>query len=126
MKLRVGKMSTDTITHRFWRDNNLRFTRDLQSWREDSQRRIAALPDGVMSEAALDSATQQSVVQTAVEEEMSRDESAFYANWLRANGRRNRSYNVLVWKQAWEQVSLGARVALLRAWLRTLQRMQGR
>lgn len=125
LRLRIGKMGTDNITQRFWRDNNLRFNRDLDSWREESQRRISALPEGVTSSS--DSATRV-VVNHADDsaKEMSKDESIFYANWLRANAKRNRSYNVLVWKQAWEQVRLGARVSILRQWLRLLQRLQGR
>jgi hypothetical protein len=130
MKLRVSKMSTDTITQRFWKDNNLRFNRDLDNWREESHRRVAALPDGVMNEENAVAATGSTATSTSTRsleaaEEMSKDESAFYANWLQANGKRNRSYNVLVWKQAWEQVRLGARVAYLRNWFTMLQSMYG-
>lgn len=130
MKLRVSKLGVDNITQRFWRDNNIRFTRDLESWREHSHRRFAALPASVANEAApgSDSDSRAALTKTSKEaaDELANDESAFYANWLRANGRRNRAYNVLVWKQTWEQVRLGARVALLRNWLATLLWMRGR
>lgn len=134
MKLRVSKLGTDNITQRFWKDNNSRFTRDLESWREQSQRRISALPDGVLgvgNEAIANISTittTTSVANKSIEaaNELSRDESAFYANWLQANGRRNRAYNVLVWRQAWDQVRLDAKVVLLRNWLKALVYMRGR
>ncbi|UZJ56689.1 hypothetical protein CBS101457_006009 [Exobasidium rhododendri] len=134
MKLRLSKLTNDTITQRFWRDNNIRFTRDLGHWKEESHRRVAALPEGVTGEdmgredmhrsSNGDANAGQSSKSTEAAAEMSKDESAFYANWLQANGRRNRAYNVLVWKQAWQQVRLGARVTYLRNKLKALQSVQ--
>jgi hypothetical protein len=125
MKLRVSKIGVDNITQRFWKDNNIRFSRDLESWREESHRRVAALPEGVDTVSQSGSAALVKKSNEAAEE-LTKDESAFYANWLRANGRRNRAYNVLVWRQTWEQIRLGVRVALLRNWLGLLISLRGK
>lgn len=110
LQLRLAKLSTDSTTQRFWRDNNQRFSRDLESWR---------LSNHASSAEAMD----KSVMPVGANEPSS--ESDFYATWLRANSKRNKAYNVLVWKQAWNQVHLGVRVAMYRTWLRILRHLEG-
>lgn len=135
MRLRLAKLGTDATTQRFWRDNNIRFSRDLESWR-----RRKGLIEGAETESANRpvqnrQAQAQDTSQSAVTSDTASlplsplepsSESDFYATWLQANSRRNRAYNILVWKQAWEQVRLSARVSALRTWLRVARRLEGR
>ncbi|PWN90723.1 hypothetical protein FA10DRAFT_122167 [Acaromyces ingoldii] len=118
LQLRLARMSGDGLTQRFWRDNNLRFGKDLDEARTRGGEGARALPVPTSStgeEQALELAD-------AKKKGLESVDSSFYAQWLDANGPRHRAYNVLVWKQAALEVKLGARVA----WLQFLLRIVGR
>lgn len=123
MKLRLSKLTTDSTTQRFWRDNNLRFTRDLAAWQKSTGGQEAT--DGALQSAP--KTDDKSKALSAVPSELAglSSESDFYSTWLRANATRNKAYNVLVWKQAFDQVRLAARVSLWRSWLKVLRKLEG-
>jgi nicotinamidase-related amidase len=120
MKFRLSKLSTDVTTQRFWRDNNARFTRDLHSWQQQHEGQEVASEDPPFS------ADNKALAKRDHDRELIAglsSESDFYATWLRANAKRNRAYNILVWRQAFDQVRQGARVSVLQAWLSLLRRI---
>lgn len=116
MKLRLSKLTTDTTTQRFWRDNNTRFSRDMQAWSQSN-----------LSNSAKEAVEENALVKVPKTEEISApsSESDFYATWLKANAKRNKAYNVLVWKQAFDQVRLGAQVSIWSSWLKLLRILEG-
>ena len=121
MKLRLSKLTTDSTTQRFWRDNNIRFSRDMQAWAQNNKHdQKASIEKAVGNNASIKIPKAENNLITAPS-----SESDFYATWLKANAKRNKAYNVLVWKQAFDQIKLGARVSIWSSWLKILRTLEG-
>lgn len=126
MKLRLSKLTTDTTTQRFWRDNNTRFSRDMQAWAQNnkSDQSVKRLSDPIQESVGDNALVKAPKIESDLITAPS-SESDFYATWLKANAKRNKAYNVLVWKQAFDQVRLGAQVSIWTYWLKILRKLEG-
>ncbi|PWN31485.1 uncharacterized protein FA14DRAFT_94586 [Meira miltonrushii] len=126
MKLRLSKLTTDSTTQRFWRDNNTRFSRDMQAWAQNNNndQDVRNLSNSIKESSGNNALVKAPKIEENLITAPS-SESDFYATWLKANAKRNKAYNVLVWKQAFDQVRLGAQVSIWTYWLKVLRKLEG-
>lgn len=123
LKFRLNKLTIDSTTQRFWRDNNSRFNRDMKAW-IDANLQEGSSHHLIKSNNRGNSSEKLPTMEGDLNS-MSSCESDFYATWLKANAKRNKAYNVLVWKQAFNQIRLGAQVKLWTSWFGLLRRLEG-